>query len=175
MYLQHRSRQAGGLQSRLGGLLLSSVVIAVPLTGNGASPAPGVMADAHAPRALDSSDAVFRSGFDEQWIDVTGTGFWQCNANCMLVDGRFVESGAGMTINAVGTWVNGLRPLAVRVEASKSPLLQLGVGLSGGGIDFAYCENYVVTTPCPVRASADIQRMNLYQSGRIDRIEFLIP
>jgi hypothetical protein len=141
----------------------------------GAAPLSAAGLDASRSGAERGAEVIFQSGFDERWIDVTGPDFWQCNANCSLVNGQFVEAGAGMTINPVGTWINGLRPLAVRVQASENPLLLLSVGRFGGGIEYAYCENYVVATPCPVQAAGDIQRMNLYMSGRIDRIEFLVP
>jgi hypothetical protein len=119
-------------------------------------------------------DPIFADGFEEpQWVDATGPNFWQCSANCSLVNGAFVEAGPGMTLTAVGTWASGFRPRAVRVNASLSPMFSLGVGLLPGGVDFGVCPNYVVLTPCALQVSADIQRINLYISGTISKIEFL--
>jgi hypothetical protein len=132
---------------------------------------------AGAPAVLESRglDEIFRSTFDEQWVDVSGPAFWQCNANCSVVDGHFVEDGSGMTINPTGTWTVGFRPTAVRVDASISPMQHLGVGCGQGGNDFASCDNYVVNTPCLLNVDGNIERMNLYNAGTIRRIEFLVP
>jgi hypothetical protein len=124
--------------------------------------------------SLAGTDQIFADGFDPpQWVNVTGPNFWQCSANCSLVNGAFVEAGPGMTLTTVGTWANGFRPRAVRVNASLSPMFSLGVGLAAGGIDFGVCSNYVVQTPCALQVTADIQRINLYISGTISSIEFL--
>jgi hypothetical protein len=121
-----------------------------------------------------SPDSIFRSSFDERWVDFTGPTFWQCNANCSVVGGQFVESGPGMTINPVGDWVLGFRPIAVRVDASISPMDQLGVGCGSGGTDFGVCAGYVVGTACILNVTDNLQRMNLYNSGTIRKIEFLV-
>jgi hypothetical protein len=125
--------------------------------------------------SADAGDIIFRSGIEEgAWIDATGTSFWQCSANCSVQNNQFVEAGAGMTINAAGTWNANLRPLAIRVDASNSPMFQLGVGRLAGGIDFGVCDNYVVNSPCYVDVTSDIQRLNLYISGTIRKIEFYV-
>jgi hypothetical protein len=121
-----------------------------------------------------SPDSIFRSSFDERWVDFTGPTFWQCNANCSVVGGQFVESGPGMTINPVGDWVLGFRPIAVRVDASISPMDQLGVGCGSGGNDFGVCAGYVVGTACILNVTDNLERMNLYNSGTIRKIEFLV-
>jgi hypothetical protein len=125
--------------------------------------------------AVQAGDILFRSGMESgAWIDVSGTSFWQCSANCSVQSGQFVESGAGMTITATGNWNVNLRPLAIRVDATTSPMFQLGVGRLAGGNDFGVCANYVANTSCFIDVSADIQRLNLYISGTIRKIELYI-
>jgi hypothetical protein len=130
-------------------------------------------------QAQSNAELIFRDGFEvPRWVNVTGPSFWQCSANCSLVNGQFVEAGAGMTLTAVGTWAAGLRPIAVRVNASaygNGQLFELAVGLLPGGNDFGSCSNYVVNTSCALTVSSDIQRINLYISERINSIEFLLP
>ena len=118
------------------------------------------------------ADFIFRDGFEEgTWIDVTGPTFWQCQANCNLVNGEFVDSGSGMALASVGNWGSGLRFVAIRVDATENPILQLSAGLMAGGIDFGICPNYVVRTECRISAAGTIPRLNLYISGTVRKIE----
>ena len=122
------------------------------------------------------SDLIFRSAFEDgTWVDATGVAFWQCRANCNIVAGQFVDSGGGMALEVVGTWADGgFRPVAVRVDASESPMLTLSVGLIPGGIDFGSCSNYLRLDVCPLQVTESIRRINLYQSGTVRKIEFLV-
>lgn len=162
-------------------LIIASLMVCSPLAAqNSILENPGCKPVVPAARSLDTRaqlglDEIFRSTFDEQWIDVTGPGFWQCNANCSVVNGQFVEAGAGMTINPTGTWTLGFRPTAVRVDATISPMQDLGVGCGAGGNDFGSCSNYAANTTCLLNVFGNIERMNLYNSGTIRKIEFLVP
>lgn len=117
-------------------------------------------------------DILFRDGFSAPiWIDVTGPDYWQCQANCILKNGEFTDTGSGMALASVGNWGDGLRFDAIRVDATQNPLLQLSAGLMPGGIDFGICADYVVNTTCPITASGTIPRLNLYISGTVRKIE----
>jgi hypothetical protein len=131
---------------------------------------------AAAPAASAGSDLIFRSAFEDgTWVDATGEAFWQCRANCNIVAGQFVDSGGGMALEVVGTWADGgFSPRAVRVDASESPMLTLSVGLIPGGIDFGSCSNYLRLDVCPLQVTESIRRINLYQSGTVRKIEFLV-
>jgi hypothetical protein len=122
------------------------------------------------------NELIFKDGFEQaRWIDVTGTSFWQCSANCSVQNNLFVEAGAGMTITATGSWNVGLRPTAIRVDASLSPMFELAAGLLPGGNNFGSCRDYVANSACALQVNADIQRLNLYISGTIRKIELLVP
>ena len=121
------------------------------------------------------SDLIFKNGFEPDiWLDVTGPGFWQCQANCELVAGQFVEAGAGMALTSVGNWGQGLSFDAIRVNATISPMLQLSAGNTGGGISAGLCSDYIVGTICPIAADGTIPRVNLYTSGTIIKIELRV-
>lgn len=122
-------------------------------------------------------DLLFRDGFSAPvWIDVTGPTFWQCQANCSLENGEFVDTGSGMALASIGNWGDGLRFDAIRVDATTNPILQVSAGLMGGGIDFGICSNYVVGTACAINAVGTIPRLNLYISGTVRKIELrLVP
>ncbi len=122
------------------------------------------------------NDLIFRSTFEDgRWVDATGIDFWQCQANCNLVAGQYVDNGNGMALAAIGNWAEGgFSPVAVRVDASESPMLTLSVGLMPGGIDFGSCNDYVAMTICPLQVTQSIRRINLYQSGTVRKIEFLV-
>jgi hypothetical protein len=125
--------------------------------------------------AIRGNDFIFQSGLEAgQWVNVTGPNFWQCRANCNLVNGEFVDSGGGMALEALPGWVGGFRPSAVRVDASENPMFLLSVGLTPGGSDFGRCENYVRLEPCTLQVNDTIQRINLYQSGTVRKIEFFV-
>jgi len=122
------------------------------------------------------SDLIFRSAFEDgRWVDATGVAFWQCQANCDLVAGQYVDNGNGMALAAIGNWAEGgFSPVAVRVDASESPMLTLAVGLMPGGVDFGSCNDYIAMTACPLQVTSSIRRINLYQAGTVRKIEFLV-
>ncbi len=134
---------------------------------------------APAPSSPSAADHIFGNDFTQTgfWLDVSGTDFWSCGANCDLVNGQFVEDGPGMTLIATEGWAGGLRPEAIRMYGTaygKGELFSLGVGLLPGGTDFGTCQPYVVGSACELEVTSDIRRINAYMVEQVISIELYV-
>lgn len=55
---------------------------------------------------------------DPLWIDVFGTDYFVCHANCSFDGDSYNESGPGISIKPTGSWKDGYRPKKIKVKGT---------------------------------------------------------